>query len=77
MAKVSSKLPRPGTFDYLVAIGRISRDELDAALAEAVKGPQDLETILLEKHRVPKADLGRALSEYYNCPFVPLYPAPD
>ena len=70
MRSVSSKLPRPRTFDCLVSIGRMSREEMDAALAEAVKGPQDLEAILLEKYRVPKADLGLALSGYFNCPFI-------
>ncbi len=70
MVKASSKRHLAVTFDYLVSIGRLSQADLDAALADAVKGPMELETILLEKYRVPKAELGKALSEYYNCPFV-------
>ncbi|MBK8277599.1 MAG: type II/IV secretion system protein [Nitrospira sp.] len=31
----------------------------------------DLETVLIDKYRVPKPALGSALSEFYQCPYVP------
>ncbi len=40
------------------------------AVQEALSRKVDLETILLDKYRVPKADLGAALSEFYQCPYV-------
>jgi type II secretory ATPase GspE/PulE/Tfp pilus assembly ATPase PilB-like protein len=60
----------PTRFDYLVANNLISQAELEAAMAEARKGPADMETLLLERYRVPKADVGKSLSQFYRCPFV-------
>ena len=60
----------PTKFDYLVANNRITQAELDSAIAEARKGQTDIETLLLDKYRVPKADIGMSLSQFYRCPFV-------
>ena len=60
----------PTKFDYLVANNRITQAELDAAIAEARRGQTDVETLLLEKYKVPKADIGTSLSQFYRCPFV-------
>ena len=70
VVKASSKPIQPRIFDHLVAIGRLTQADLDQALAEALKGPLDLETLLLDKYRIPKADLGKALAEHYRCPFI-------
>ncbi|HEX3203699.1 MAG TPA: ATPase, T2SS/T4P/T4SS family, partial [Nitrospiraceae bacterium] len=57
-------------FDYLVASNRITQAELDAAIAESRKGMSDIESILLEKYKVPKTELGKSLSQFYQCPHV-------
>jgi len=60
----------PTKFDYLVANNRISQAELDAAIAEARKGQTDMESLLLDKYKVPKADVGKSLSLFYKVPFI-------
>ena len=60
----------PTKFDYLVANNRITQAELDAAIAEARKGQTDIESLLLDKYKVPKADIGKSLSQFYKCPFI-------
>ena len=60
----------PTKFDYLVANNRITQAELDAAIAEARKGQLDIESLLLDKFKVPKADIGTSLSQFYKCPFI-------
>jgi len=57
--------------DCLAYRGLISQDDLDVAVKEALSREVDLETVLLDKFRVPKSDLGAALSEFYQCPYVP------
>jgi type II secretory ATPase GspE/PulE/Tfp pilus assembly ATPase PilB-like protein len=62
---------RPVTkFDYLLEQNMITRDELDAAIAEARRKGQDVETVLIDGYRVPKKDVGKALSTFFGCPFV-------
>lgn len=57
-------------FDYLIRNSCISREDLDAAIAEASKGPMDLETLLVEHYRIHPVQLGNSLSEFYVCPYV-------
>jgi len=57
-------------FDTLLADGRITQAELDAAIADARKRRADVETVVMEKYRIPKAELGKSLSQFYRCPFI-------
>jgi type II secretory ATPase GspE/PulE/Tfp pilus assembly ATPase PilB-like protein len=72
---------RAGKFDYLLAHQLVTQDELAQAVGEARRRQTDVETILLEQFKVPKAELGTALSEFYRCPFVEfdekVIPPPD
>jgi type II secretory ATPase GspE/PulE/Tfp pilus assembly ATPase PilB-like protein/GAF domain-containing protein len=61
---------RQTKFDYLLAQGRISWDELDAVTAEAGRQRVDVASILIERYKVPKADVGASLSRFYHLPFV-------
>ena len=70
MLKMPAKLVDTRKFDYLVANNLITKAELEAAIADASKGPQDLESVLIDKYRIRKADLGVSLSEFYQCPFI-------
>ena len=73
---------RPKTkFDYLLAQHRITAEELSSAVAEARRRQTDVESILIEQYKVPKNELGIALSQFYECPFVEyddkIIPPPD
>ena len=57
-------------FDYLVAGNKITQSELDAAIAETRKGQTDIETLLIEKYKVSKTDIGKSLSQFHQCQYV-------
>jgi type II secretory ATPase GspE/PulE/Tfp pilus assembly ATPase PilB-like protein len=70
-----AKQPRKMTMgrsllDCIAYRGLIKQADLDAAIEESLSREIDLETLLLDKYRVPKAALGSALSEFYQCPYV-------
>ena len=71
-----NKAPRKKTMersllDCIAYRGLLSPLELDAAVEESLSREVDLETVLIDKYRVPKPALGSALSEFYQCPYVP------
>jgi type II secretory ATPase GspE/PulE/Tfp pilus assembly ATPase PilB-like protein len=73
---------RRGTkFDYLISQGMVSQDEINQAIAQARQKNLDVETLLVEQFRVPKAELGTSLSQFYRTPFVEfdarIIPPPD
>jgi len=68
LQKLAKKAPTK--FGALVAGNRITQVELDNAIAESRKGPQDLESILLDKYKIPKTELVKSLSQFYKCPHV-------
>ncbi|HSC55567.1 MAG TPA: ATPase, T2SS/T4P/T4SS family, partial [Nitrospira sp.] len=58
-------------FDLLVTNGKISQNELDNAIAEARKSiSSDLESILIEKYKVPKLDIGKSIAQFHKCPYI-------
>ena len=70
-----AKQPRKMTMgrsllDCIVYRGLIKQADLDAAIEESLSREIDLETLLLDKYRVPRSALGSALSEFYQCPCV-------
>lgn len=68
LRKVSKK--NPTKFDLLVSTSRITQHELDQAIADARKGMSDIESILIEKYKVPKIDIGKSLAQFYKCPYI-------
>jgi len=81
-AQLLQSQTRPKTkFDYLLGQTRITQDELNSALAESRRRQVDVESILIEQYKVPKAELGISLSQFYRCPFVEfddkIIPPPD
>lgn len=71
-----NKAPRKKTMersllDCIAYRGLINPTELEAAVEESLSREIDLETVLIDKYRVPKPALGSALSEFYQCPYVP------
>jgi type II secretory ATPase GspE/PulE/Tfp pilus assembly ATPase PilB-like protein len=73
---------RRGTkFDYVIAQGLVTQDEVNQAVAVARQKNVDVETVLLEQFKVPKTELGQSLAQFYRVPFVEydpkLIPPPD
>jgi type II secretory ATPase GspE/PulE/Tfp pilus assembly ATPase PilB-like protein len=68
LRKVSKKTPTK--FDLLVMNNRISQNDLDQAITEARKGLSDFESILIEKYKVPKLDIGKSLAQFHKCPYI-------
>jgi type II secretory ATPase GspE/PulE/Tfp pilus assembly ATPase PilB-like protein len=73
---------RRGTkFDYLIAQGLLSQDEVNQAIGVARQRNVDVEAVLLEQFKVPKVELGASLSQFYRVPFIEfddkIIPPPD
>ncbi|MDH5740101.1 MAG: GAF domain-containing protein, partial [Nitrospira sp.] len=68
LRKISKK--NPTKFDLLVTNSRITQNELDQAITDSRKGMSDLESILIEKHKVPKLDIGKSLAQFHKCPYI-------
>jgi hypothetical protein len=68
LRKTSKK--NPTKFDLLVSTNRITQNELDQVIADARKGMNDLESLLIEMHKIPKLDIGRSLAQFYKCPYI-------
>lgn len=70
LKKVSTKQATT-KFDLLVRNNKITQNELDAALAEARKSiSSDLESILIDKYKVPKVDIGKSIAQHHKCPYI-------
>ncbi len=61
---------KPTKFDGLLAANLIGPKELDAAIAEAREKQRAVESVLMEKYRLSKKDIGHSLSTFYKCPFL-------
>jgi type II secretory ATPase GspE/PulE/Tfp pilus assembly ATPase PilB-like protein len=60
---------RPTKFGYLLDQHRVTQDDINAAQVEARTKATDVETILVEQYKVPKADMGMSLSMFYRVPY--------
>ena len=68
LRKISKK--NPTKFDRLVTNNRITQNELDQAIAESRKGVSDFESILIERYKVPKLEIGKSLAQFHKCPYI-------
>jgi type II secretory ATPase GspE/PulE/Tfp pilus assembly ATPase PilB-like protein len=57
--------------DTLVYRGIVTQTDMGVAVKEAHEQRLDLETLLLDRYCVPKDALGTALSDFYQCPYLP------
>lgn len=69
--KTSKPAIDPEALDVLVGGGFLRQADLVRAIQESVNGLGDIESLLIEKYRVPKGELGNALGEYFGCPYFP------
>jgi len=70
-AKAIQQKIEQNVLDTLVYRGIITQADMTAAVEEAHEQGLDLEGILLDQHCVPKDALGTALSDFYQCPYLP------
>jgi len=61
---------RPGKFDLLLVNHVLTQKELDKAVAQARQSREPIETILIDEFKIPKIEIGKALSQFYKVPFV-------
>ncbi|THJ24409.1 MAG: GspE/PulE family protein [Nitrospira sp. CG24E] len=68
LRKIAKK--NPTKFDLLVTSNRITQNDLDQAIAESKKGVSDFESILIERYKVPKLEIGKSLAQFHKCPYI-------
>ncbi|MBW1806103.1 MAG: GspE/PulE family protein [Deltaproteobacteria bacterium] len=77
--KLSQKGTKSTKFDYLINNNYITQKELERAIAMARDQKISIETVFINEMKVKKNEVGRSISEYYNCEYVPFdnnYPIP-
>ncbi len=65
----ASKSAKPGKFATLLDKGLLDEKTLEEAVAYARMNSKDVGTVLIQKYKVPKEELGESLSAFYHCPF--------
>jgi len=60
---------KQGKFGLLVDKGIISEKDVEIAAASARVNNTDVVQVLMEKHRIPKEEIGASLSQFYSVPF--------
>ncbi len=55
-------------YDALVSSQVLSHDDLELVMEEALRGPADVPSLLMDKYKIPKESLLTCLGEYYGCP---------
>ena len=71
MQKSVNRTIDPRAFDVLIDESFIRQGDLVKAVQDSLQQGIELEQVLLEKYRVPKAALGKALSRFFDCPYIP------
>jgi type II secretory ATPase GspE/PulE/Tfp pilus assembly ATPase PilB-like protein len=71
VSKPSRGAIEQNVLDSLVYRGIISVSDIAEAVEDSKDGSVDLETVLLDRYRIPKHALGSALSDFYQCPYLP------
>ncbi|TKB65621.1 MAG: type II/IV secretion system protein [Nitrospira sp.] len=71
MQKLAHKTIEPRAYDPLIHEGFIRQADFVKAVQDSLLGSTDLEGLLIERYRVPKAVLGKTLSAFFDCPYIP------
>lgn len=56
--------------NYLITQNIITEEEMKKAMSTARELKKDVETVLMEDYKIPKKEIGFALSQFYGCKFV-------
>src|SRR3954463_6104576 len=63
---------KPSKYGLLVDKGLVSEKDLENAIGNARINQFDVSKVLIEDYKVPKEEIGRALTQFYNTPFADL-----
>jgi hypothetical protein len=61
----------PRAFDLLIDESFIRQGDLIKAIQDSLQQGIELEDLLIRQYRVPKAAIGKALSRFFECPYIP------
>lgn len=78
--KLSKRRAKQTKFNYLIRNHIITEKELQKATEIARTKSSTIESIIINKMKAKKEEVGRSLADYYNCqyvPFDPNYPIPQ
>ena len=70
--KIETVAPGKGfasRYDFLLQNNIVTTDQLQKALAISKKTKKSVEFVLMDQFKVPKEQIGKSLSAFYNCPF--------
>jgi type II secretory ATPase GspE/PulE/Tfp pilus assembly ATPase PilB-like protein len=65
----AARTNKPSKYGLLVDKGLVSEKDIENAVTSARVNQIDVSKILVEDYRVPKEEIGRALSQFFNCAF--------
>ncbi|MBN1103767.1 MAG: GspE/PulE family protein [Deltaproteobacteria bacterium] len=77
--KLSQQRTKKTRFDYLIDNNIITEKELERAIAMARDQKTSIESVFINDMKVKKEEVGRSLSEFFNCDYVAFnsnYPIP-
>jgi type II secretory ATPase GspE/PulE/Tfp pilus assembly ATPase PilB-like protein len=69
--KLSQQRTKKTRFDYLIDNNIITEKELERAIAMARDQKISIESVFINDMKVKKEEVGRSLSEFFNCDYVP------
>ncbi|UCG65392.1 MAG: GAF domain-containing protein, partial [Deltaproteobacteria bacterium] len=78
--KLSKRRAKETKFNYLIRNHIITEKQLQKATEIARTKSSTIESIIINKMKAKKEEVGRSLADYYNCqyvPFDPNYPIPQ
>jgi len=58
-------------FDYLLRIGLMKDEDLEAAYEKARRNKETIEDHLMAEYKIPRAEIGKSLQEFFNCRYTP------
>jgi hypothetical protein len=71
MQKALNRTIDPRAFAPLIDESFIRQGDLVKAIQDSLQQGVELEDVLIEKYRIPKAAIGKALSKFFDCPYIP------
>jgi type II secretory ATPase GspE/PulE/Tfp pilus assembly ATPase PilB-like protein len=57
-------------FDYLLENHIVTQKELEKTISNARQSKEPIENLLMRSLKIPKKDIGKSLSKFYNVPFI-------
>src|SRR6185295_207407 len=68
----AARTNKPSKYGALVDKGLVSEKDVENAVTSARVNQLDVSKILMEEYHVPKDEIGKALAQFFNCPFADL-----